>query len=239
MPYGDFFELGIAGDRAGFERKLVSIAQAMDFDIASAAIAVDRPGQAPIFELVGNTPEAWQRASKDPANFKRDPVLARMRSTALPFIYDQSTYVQADAGDLWEIQAPHGYKTGIAMAMHMPGGRHFLLGVDRSTPMPKGGEVVNRLIADLCMLAVHAQEAAVRVLLDEPADAAPVPRLGKRELEMLQWTKEGKSSWAISTILGISESTVETHMRSLRRKMGVSSKHQAVLRAITLGLISE
>ena len=42
------------------------------------------------------------------------------------------------------------------------------------------------------------------------------------------WTAEGKSSWDISQILSISESTVNFHINSAKRKLGVYSKPHAV-----------
>jgi DNA-binding CsgD family transcriptional regulator len=238
MNHRDFQQLGLSTDRVSFEARLVTIMQSMDFELASAAIAVDRPGLPPIFEMVGNIPREWSEAARDPADVARDPVMRRMRNTSLPFAYDQQLYVREGAGDLWEAQAPFGYRTGIAFAMHLSGGRHFLLGVDRSSPLPTERDTANRLVADICLLAVHAQEAAFRVLLDEGPAPTPVPRLTQREIEVLNWTKAGKSAWAIGQILNMSEATVQAHLRNVRRKMGVSSKHQAILRAISLGLIS-
>ena len=72
----------------------------------------------------------------DEADSRRDPVLQRLLTASLPFIYDQDTYVDAGAGDLWETQAFHGFRTGISMSLHMPGGRQFLFGVDRDRPLP-------------------------------------------------------------------------------------------------------
>lgn len=238
MKHSDLQQFGLSQDRASFQAGLVTIAQSLDFEIASAAIAVDRPGLPPIFEMVGNIPAGWSEAARDPADAARDPVMRRMRSTGLPFAYDQQTYTAEGAGDLWETQAPFGYRTGIAFAMHLPGGRHFLLGVDRSRSLPSERDSSNRLVADICLLAVHAHEAAFRVLLDEGPPPTPVPRLTAREVEVLQWTKAGKSAWTVGQILNMSEATVQTHLRNVRRKMGVSTKHQAILRAISLGLIS-
>jgi DNA-binding CsgD family transcriptional regulator len=79
----------------------------------------------------------------------------------------------------------------------------------------------------------------MRVLLPDTPQPAPAQRLTRREVEVLNWTKEGKSAWAVGQILGMSEATVQSHLRNVRRKMGVSSKHQAILRAIALGLITQ
>ena len=84
------------------------------------------------------------------------------------------------------------------------------------------------------MLSQAALEGGNRV----HAAAADVPfRLTARELECLQWSAIGKSSWEISTILNISESAVNFHMANIRSKFDVSSRRQAVVQAIRFGLI--
>lgn len=238
MNHQDIQQIGLSQDRTSFEASLVAMAQSLEFEIASAAIAIDRPGLPSIFEMVGNIPKGWKGPARNPADAARDPVMRRMRNTGLPFAYDQHFYVRDGAGDLWEAQAPFGYRTGIAFAMHLPGGRHFLLGLDRSWALPCEPAKANRLLADMCLLAAHAQEAAFRVLLDEGRQAAKTVRFTRREIEVLNWTKEGKSAWAVGQILNMSETTVQAHLRSVRRKMGVSCKYQAILRAISLGLIA-
>jgi DNA-binding CsgD family transcriptional regulator len=155
----------------------------------------------------------------------------------VPVVYDQSLYVKDGAADLWETQAAFGYRAGISMALHLPGGRHFLMGVDRDRALSNDDAEVTRMMADLQLLAVHAQDAAVRLLLDEAQERMGLPRLTAREREVLRWTSEGKSSWEVGTILGMSEHTVNFHVRNLMGKLDVTSKHQAVLKALSLGLI--
>lgn len=237
MNQRDYLDVHASADRATFERRLIDFAHRLDFEIASAAVAVDRPGEPVQFIMVGNTPQAFLEASRDPGNVRRDPVVKRMKRLSIPFIYDQNLYVSEGAGDLWELQAPFGYRNGIAMALHLPGGKHFLLGMDRSAALPADEEAQTRLIADVQLLAVYAQETAMRVLFDDDPISAPIPRLTAKEREVLAWTRDGKSSWAVGQILAISEATVETHLRNIRRKLDTSSKHQAVLKAIALGLI--
>ena len=237
MKHQDYMDVAASQDRATFESRLVNFAQKLEFGIVSAALAVEQPGRASQFVMIGNTPQGFIDASRSVENTRRDPVHRRLKSLAVPFTYDQSLYVEEDAADLWEGQAPFGYRTGIAMALHMPAGRHFLLGVDRSEPLPEDDSALTRMIADLQLLAVYAQETAVRVLLDEPEPPLPVPRLSPREREVLKWTREGKSAWAVGEIMSLSEHTVNFHLRNAMRKLGVSGKHMAILRAISIGLI--
>ena len=65
----------------------------------------------------------------------------------------------------------------------------------------------------------------------------PVPKLTAREKEVLNWTREGKSAWAVGQILSMSEHTVNFHLRNAMGKLNVSGKHMAILRAMSLGLI--
>ena len=234
MKQQDYQDVRESTDRATFESRLIRFANAMDFGIVTAALAVERPGRATSFVAIGNTPHAFIEASRSMENTQRDPVRQRLKSWHVPFTYDQSLYVEEDAADLWENQAPFGYRTGIAMALHMPDGKHFLLGVDRSDPLPKEDSQLTRMIADLQLLAVYAQETAVRVLSDEVAAPDPVERLSHREREVLQWTRDGKSSWAIGQILSLSPHSVNFHLRNACKKLGVSGKHMAVLKAISL-----
>ena len=53
-------------------------------------------------------------------------------------------------------------------------------------------------------------------------------RLSPREREVLRWLRCGKTSWAISLILRISERTVNYHVNNIMRKLDVSNRMQAV-----------
>jgi DNA-binding CsgD family transcriptional regulator len=237
MRQQDYLEVSAATNKFQFQDELIKFAHKMDFGLINAALAVDTPGERPFFDVVGNTPEAFVQTAKDANVVKRDPIIARLRHSSVPFTYDQSFYVNAKAGEMWETQAAFGYRTGIAMAMHLPGGRHFLLGVDRHEALPEDDVVLTRLVADLQLLAAHAQETAVRVLLPAQKPLVPVEKLTSREREVLQWCKDGKTVWETATILGISEYTARFHVRNAIRKLGVSGIKTAILRAMSLNLI--
>ena len=62
-------------------------------------------------------------------------------------------------------------------------------------------------------------------------------RLTPRERECMQWCANGKSSWDIGMILGISEHGVSFHLKNAMAKLDVTSRIAAVVKAIRLGLI--
>ncbi|WP_280950845.1 helix-turn-helix domain-containing protein [Rhizobium mesoamericanum] len=51
------------------------------------------------------------------------------------------------------------------------------------------------------------------------------------------WVARGKSSWDIGIILGISENTVNFHIKNAMRKFDVASRTVAAVKAINLGII--
>jgi DNA-binding CsgD family transcriptional regulator len=61
-------------------------------------------------------------------------------------------------------------------------------------------------------------------------------RLGmsRRELDVLRWAMEGKTNPEIAQILGLSLSTVKTHMSSILRRLDVETRSAAVRRAFEL-----
>ena len=227
-----------AEDLTSFRQGLIDFANDLDFGLVVGVMAIEHrgPGAKTEYVAVGNTPDAFLEISRDNEFAKRDPVHQRLLSLSKPLIYDQAFYVEAGAGELWEAFAPFGYRTGVAVGVHMPGYRRLLLGVDREAPLPKDPIKLNRMIADLQLLAVHAQEAAGRLLVSRSA-AQSAPTLPQRQLEILKLTMEGKSAWVVGSLLGISENTVNYHMKQLFKLLDVSTKHQAVLRAMELGLL--
>lgn len=59
-----------------------------------------------------------------------------------------------------------------------------------------------------------------------------------RELEVLKWLKQGKSSWEVSRILNISERTVNFHTNNIVKKLGASNRLHAVAIALNYGIIN-
>lgn len=93
----------------------------------------------------------------------------------------------------------------------------------------------------------HARHATVleyilphlHVALMQTLSPSPTPdsNLSHREREVLDWMKEGKTSWEISQILHISERTVNFHVQNILAKLQASSRGHAIALAMQQGLI--
>ncbi|MFG6461352.1 helix-turn-helix transcriptional regulator [Roseateles sp. DXS20W] len=234
MSLQRYEQVSQAPDLAAFRQGLVDFAHDQGFGLVVGVLAVERlaAGGKTDYFSVGNTPEKFLQASRDPAFARRDPVHTQLMRRWTPLVYDQDFYVRSGAADLWDMVAPFGYRTGVAVAVNMPGHKRLLLGMDREEALPKNTVQLNRIVADLQLLAVHAQDAAARLLL--PQNSVQLPA---RQLQILRLTQEGKSAWVVGHLLGISENTVNYHLKRLFQQLDVSTKGQAVVRAMELGLL--
>lgn len=81
-------------------------------------------------------------------------------------------------------------------------------------------------------------EVAKRVVneLTGNFDSVQAEQLTERELDVLRLLAEGDSNQSIAIRLSITEATVRTHVTSLLRKLGLTSRTQAALYALRTGV---
>lgn len=223
--------------RDEFRDELIRVAKGLGFDTVSVSVMADKPDGGRRLDCFHNTPPAYLKTFTDPAECRADPVMQHCKRESRPIVWDQSTYVRCGAAPKYETQSACGYRYGIAMAMHLPRGQHFFLGVDRDRPLPDDPEERTRIVASVVLLTLYAQAGASRVVpsSEELRAGQSVPTT--RELEILRWTLEGKTAWEVGMVLGISERTAAIHANRATHKLGCVGKHQAALKALRLGLI--
>lgn len=238
MLQGGYQSVLEAQTREEFRGEVIRFAHNLGFSTVSATAVQDQTLGRSHFEGVDNIPQSFTEHFEDTALWQVDPVAQHCKRSSVPIVWDQDTYARTGLAEKWEEQAAYGFKTGLAVALHMPEGRHFVIGVDRDSELPKDS-TLTRMVADLQLFAVYAQESAWRLLMPEPISAAQglATRLTPRELECLRWTMEGKTAWEVGAILSITERTAVLHLNNAMRKLDCASKHQAVLKALRLGLI--
>jgi DNA-binding NarL/FixJ family response regulator len=100
--------------------------------------------------------------------------------------------------------------------------------------MKRGASPISPMIARRVLSKYMAMQVA-----PEPVQVAAnsVALLSTREQEVLAMIARGFSYAEISKLQGISVHTVQTHIKSLYRKLAVHSKNEAVFEATKLGLL--
>jgi DNA-binding NarL/FixJ family response regulator len=73
--------------------------------------------------------------------------------------------------------------------------------------------------------------------LSAQSETAPVDPLTERELQILILTGKGFTNKAIAAQLGISDRTVQNHLANIFQKLNAESRTEAVMRAVSLGII--
>ncbi len=114
-------------------------------------------------------------------------------------------------------------------------------------PLREIGEHAAKIICDLLLDVKpdkrHVGASYTPVLAERESVSPPMGHslenisLTQRESECLTWTANGKTSWEISVILGVSESTATFHLRNAGVKLKASNRAHAVAKALHLGLI--
>lgn len=184
-----------------------------------------------------NYPSKWRERYDAERMAYIDPIISHCLQSTLPLIWQPELFRSQAQRALYEDACAHGLRAGVTFPVHGPNGEFGVLSFAQDT-QPDGlwTRRVMELLPDLALVRDYAFASAVRFC--PPATQEAAPRLTPRELEVLNWVMVGKSSWEISKITGCSEATVNFHMGNIRQKFNVNTRQQAVVRAISLGLIT-
>jgi DNA-binding NarL/FixJ family response regulator len=83
----------------------------------------------------------------------------------------------------------------------------------------------------------HTEMISIQALEPEYRQIIAIEPLTARELEVLQLIIDGYSNSAIAGKLYIAAGTVKTHVRNILKKLCVSDRTQAAIRALRAGLV--
>ena len=183
--------------------------------------------------MFNNYPAAWQARYREQGYLGVDPTVHHGMRSLLPVIWSDEVF--APAPELWEEARSFGLQVGWAQSSLDANGAGGMLTLARAGELLSDVELRNKglrmaWLAQVAHLGM-SQCLATRLLPDGEI------RLTKRELAVLRWTGDGKTSGEIAEILRISERTVNFHVRNAVAKLGTTNKLSATVKAAMLGML--
>jgi LuxR family quorum-sensing transcriptional regulator LasR len=212
------------GQHYGFHRVMFAMAGSRHARLENAFVRTNYPGE-------------WcERYDTDRLAYV-DPVVSHCLSSTLPVMWQPDIYRSPAQRTLYADACRYGLRAGVTFPAHGPNGECGMLSFSSDVePDTAFLRDLARRLPDLALVRDYAFASGVRFCPLPQQEARP--KLTPRELEVLNWVMVGKSSWEISKITSCSEATVNFHMGNIRQKFNVNTRQQAVVRAISLGLIS-
>lgn len=166
-----------------------------------------------------------------------DPILQHCVSTSLPFLWNEVAktrqFLPEQNRFLQEVES-FGVHSVVWLPVHSRAGRRDGIGLSRRHPDPPDP-------ARLPILhAISAQTWSRYLELTDnhpplPPDGAS---LTAKELEVLNWMKDGKGNADIADIMTLSVKTIEYHVTNILRKLGASNRIGAVVIAIRHSIVA-
>lgn len=187
--------------------------------------------------MLHSWPEGWYDRYLEHDYFHADPVIRRLRSTALPVAWSEVRYdCEKDkrAHAVMSEAREFRLNAGLSIPVYTPSGGRAAVSF--------GGSTFELSAADraaLHLIAIYGHARALELKTRANGGTEPKqPNLTAREIEILKWVAAGKTSEVIADILSISRATIETHIANICRKLDSVNRTQAVAEALRAGIIA-
>ncbi|MEZ5692018.1 MAG: LuxR family transcriptional regulator [Rickettsiales bacterium] len=185
--------------------------------------------------ILRNYPDDWMKYYYSKDYFEVDPVIKVIKQTSGPFLWNKlpelKNGLDKDEHVLMEEAREAKLLDGIGISLHGAYGEIVGMGVASSSGQVDLDRNTVSLVYSLC-----TQFHVLYRNMEEKS--SPIIQLSKREKEVMNWAASGKSRGVIADILNISDETVKTYIERIFIKLQVSSIQMAVVKAISLGLIT-
>ena len=183
-----------------------------------------------------NYPACWTARSASQRYFADDPVLLTAQRLALPFTWEEiprhielTKRQQAILEEARSMGLAHGYTVPIHVPGQVSGSCTFVY---------EPGAVDPACFPAAHYVAIYAFDAALKLKARAIGRADAGVRLTHRQRQCLALAARGKSDWSIAQMLTLSHQTVHMHIEMAKSRYGVSSRVEAVVRALFDGQLA-
>lgn len=212
---------------------LAGAARVLGFEYCAYGMRMPLPVSRPKVFMLNNYSEQWQQRYQQEGYLNIDPTVAHGTRSVMPLVWSEGVF--AKNRRFWEDAWVHGLRVGWSQSCYDARGTGGLLTLARSAESMSPAEV-RELLPKVSWLAQAAHEGMSRLLLPKYMPEAGAV-LSAREIEVLRWTADGKTSSEVGMIMNIAERTVNFHVNSALEKLGAVNKTSATIKAAMLGLL--
>jgi len=222
-----------AEDEVAFSAALAQASAALGFEYSAFGVRMPLPISNPKFIMVNNYPVEWQERYAAENYLAIDPTVAHGLNSSLPVVWNERLF--GTAPTFWEDAKGHGLLVGWAQSSVDVHGAVGMLTLARSNE-PLTTLELREQMPRMQWLARMATEGMLRMVAGRRPPEPPI-RLTAREVEVLRWTADGKTSHEVGQIMAISERTVNFHINNSLLKLGANNKTSGVIKAAMLRLL--
>ena len=213
--------------------KVREAAHALGFDYCAYGFRAPLPLANPKMLLYSNYPAEWRARYEQKKYINIDPTVAHGRRSRLSIVWSDKLFAETPA--LWDEARAAGLRVGWAQSTLNANGAAGMLTVAR--PQEPLREPELQAIEPRLRWLAQVTHTSMSHSLVQKLGLGARNCLTEREIEVLKWTADGKTSSEISTILSISDHTVNFHVKNAINKLGVANKTAAVVQAAVLGML--
>jgi LuxR family quorum-sensing system transcriptional regulator SolR len=212
---------------------LSEITKHLGFDYCAFDMQLPWPITRPQKVMLNNYPSSWQQRYVQQEYVKVDPTITHGKRSTFPLVWPHKDFI----GNIsfWEDARTHGLHAGWAQSCHNARGVGGLLNLSSSDDSISSKEL-HETAWKLSWLVDVAHEGLSKLLIEKHLPEA-LTQLSAREIDVLRWTADGKTSREISQIMGISDRTVNFHISNTLRKFNANNKTAAVVKAVMWGIL--
>jgi len=184
-------------------------------------------------------PKQWENRYFEKNYMAIDPVLEACFHRSLPYAWDEIVApmeLTREQRDFFMEASDFKLNDGISVPINGYKGEFALMTMVADGTQKETQETIQQHRHTVHLLTMYYHNHASSMVVGE-ALKRYTPMLTKREKEVMSWVANGKTTWEISEILSIGETTTLTHVENAKKKLNAPSRTQAVVKAIFLGLI--
>ena len=182
-------------------------------------------------------PEDWEGIIRERGYFFDDPVHVACQKSFTPFTWTdvpQMIVLTPKQQEMLDAAKLVGLSNGFTIPIHVPGERT----ASCTFSIRNGREIPQETLPMAQYFGCFAFEAARRVAETTPAEKPHLRRtpsqskLTRRQLDCVVLAGQGKSDRDIAQILDIGPQTVHQHIEDAKRKYGVATRMQLIVRTL-------